>query len=69
MLKIALAIHGLGRAEELAADEPELARVAREWAERRLTEARNSLEAGDRVCVSPLETVVDGMRVKIRANP
>ncbi|MHC4253802.1 MAG: tetratricopeptide repeat protein, partial [Planctomycetota bacterium] len=47
-LKIALAVHGLARAGELAADEPELARVAREWAARRLTEARNSLEAGDR---------------------
>ncbi|MHC5053452.1 MAG: hypothetical protein ACYTKD_01905 [Planctomycetota bacterium] len=47
-LKIALAVHGLARAEELAADEPALARVAREWAARRLTEARNSLEAGDR---------------------
>ena len=48
MLKVALAIHGLGRAAELDADEPGLARVAREWAARRLTEAGNSLEAGDR---------------------
>lgn len=48
MLKVALAIHGLARAAELDAGEPALARVAREWAARRLTEAGNSLEAGDR---------------------
>ena len=48
MLKIALAIHGLKRSEELSEGEPGLARVAREWAARRLTEARNSLQARDR---------------------
>jgi len=48
MLKIALAIHGLRVSEDLSEGEPGLARVAREWAARRLMEARNSLQAGDR---------------------
>ncbi|MHC4198571.1 MAG: tetratricopeptide repeat protein [Planctomycetota bacterium] len=46
VLKTSLAIYGLDRARELDAKEPELARVARDWARRRLVEADAVIRSG-----------------------
>jgi hypothetical protein len=44
-LKLALAIHAIGRSRELASTEPALARFAAGWAKRRATEALAALES------------------------
>jgi hypothetical protein len=46
VLKMSLAIYGLDRADELEGEEPELARVARDWARRRLVQAEAVIRTG-----------------------